>query len=179
MSWGPGHWNFSVAYRMLRESWVSEDSTLYIYTRVKISESLTITTQHWRQCIYYYFLLCLNVYPHTLQPNGIRTRGLHSLLPRTHTCLYFDIYSICIYINIWSSWLSRVLSSKRSGFDSRSARPLNSQNLIMHVYTQKYIYWRVNGLVVWFSLWVREVVGSIPTWPQSRLFSILDAAAIW
>ena len=29
---------------------------------------------------------------------------------------------------------------------------------------------RVNGLVAWFSLWVREVVGSIPTWPLNNLF---------
>ncbi len=29
---------------------------------------------------------------------------------------------------------------------------------------------RVNGLVAWFSLWVREVVGSIPTWPHLFTF---------
>ncbi len=32
---------------------------------------------------------------------------------------------------------------------------------------------RVNGLVVWFSLWVREVVGSIPTWPHYYFFVLL------
>ena len=37
-------------------------------------------------------------------------------------------------------------------------------------------FW-VNGLVAWFSLWVREVVGSIPTWPL--IFYFLVIQHIW
>ena len=62
-----------------------------------------------------------------------------------------------------------VLCTGGPGFEPLMEQNAFKFNALIHIFQHS----RVIGLVVWFSLWVREVVGSIPTWPREMSCFIL------
>ena len=96
---------------------------------------------------------------------------------------FFCCEWLLIHARAWSSWLWQLPNTQWVPSSILGARirivsiyvsSSHRMCVCMCVCDIWYIYYNyrwVNGLVAWFSLWVREVVGSIPTWPLHYFLS--------